>query len=72
MADCPLLQGCLFFNDKLSDTSGLGGMYKKRFCLGDNSECARHMIVKSVGREKVPTNSYPNMLDRAQAIIAQG
>jgi hypothetical protein len=72
MADCPLLPGCLFFNDKMPDTSGLGGMYKKKYCQGDNTQCARYSIVKSVGREKVPTNLYPNMLDRASTIIAQG
>jgi hypothetical protein len=71
MTDCPLLTGCLFFNDKMPDTSGLGAMYKKKYCQGDNSQCDMHMIVKSVGREKVPTNLYPNMLDRAQTIIAQ-
>jgi hypothetical protein len=72
MAECPLLKGCLFFNDKIPDNSGLGAMYKKKYCLSDNSQCARHMIVKSLGREKVPTTLYPNMLDQAQAIIAQG
>jgi hypothetical protein len=72
MAECSLLKGCLFFNDKMPDTSGLGSMFKGRYCLGDNSKCARHMIVKSLGREKVPTNLYPNMLDQAQAIMARG
>jgi hypothetical protein len=72
VADCPLLAGCLFFNDKMADTSGLGAMYKKKYCQGDNSKCGRHMIANSIGREKVPINLYPNMLDRAQAIIAQG
>lgn len=70
MAECPLLPGCLFFNDKMQDNSGLGGMFKRKYCLEDNSQCARHMIVKSLGREKVPTNLYPNMLDRAKEIIA--
>jgi hypothetical protein len=37
MADCELLAGCLFFNDKMKDDEGLGAMYKKKYCLGDNS-----------------------------------
>jgi len=72
VADCELLKGCLFFNDKMSIEGGLGAMYKKNYCQSDNSKCARYMVAKAVGREKVPTNLYPNMVDRAKEIIAQG
>ncbi len=72
MADCELLKGCLFFNDKMSIESGLGAMYKKNFCQSDNSKCARYMVAKAMGREKVPTSLYPNMTDRAKEIITQG
>jgi hypothetical protein len=29
MADCECLPGCLFFNDKMADSTGLGKIYKK-------------------------------------------
>ncbi len=29
MADCECLKGCIFFNDKMKDTEGLGAMFKK-------------------------------------------
>lgn len=72
MADCELLEGCLFFNDKMSVDEGLGAMYKNRYCQGDNSQCARYVVAKKLGREKVPANLYPNMLDKANELIAQG
>ena len=72
MADCECLNGCLFFNDKMKDTEGMGAIYKKKYCLGDNSQCARYMVFKALGKPKVPSNLYPNMVDQAKKIIAQG
>ncbi len=71
MADCELLKGCAFFNDRMPDDHGLGAIYKKKYCLGDAAACARFMIAMSVGRDKVPVNLYPNMHDQARAVIRQ-
>ena len=70
MAECILLKGCLFFNDKMPDNFGLGAIYKKRYCLADSSQCARYRVAEKVGREKVPQNLYPNMFDKIESIIA--
>jgi len=59
-----------FFNDKMKDTDGIGAMYKKRYCLTDNSRCARYMVFKKLGRPGVPVDLYPNMHERAQQILA--
>lgn len=71
MADCEFLKGRPFFND-MSVESGLGAMYKKKSCQSDNTKCARYMVVQALGREKVPINLYPNMVDRANQIISEG
>jgi len=71
MADCELLAGCLFFNDKMSMEEGIGALYKKNYCQGDNSKCARYMVAKSLGREKVPNDLYPNMHQEAEELIAK-
>ena len=71
MADCELLKGCLFFNDKMPDTVGLGAIYKAKYCLGDSALCARYVVATSLGREKVPLNLYPNMAERAHQLIAE-
>lgn len=70
MANCECLAGCPFFNDKMPDTEGLGAMIKKKYCQGDNSNCARYMIFKKLGKAAVPSNLYPNMQDRAREILA--
>jgi hypothetical protein len=72
MADCEFLNGCPFFNDKLPMEIGLGALFKKRYCQGDNSECARYMIATTLGRGKVPGDLFPNMLDKAKKLIAAG
>lgn len=69
MAECECLPGCGFYHDKMPIESGIGNLYKKNYCLGDNSECARHMVFKKLGREAVPANLYPNQLDKAKKII---
>ena len=47
MTNCECLDGCPFFNDKMSDASGLGAIFKKKCCLGDNAQCARYLISNS-------------------------
>ncbi|HEY5997584.1 MAG TPA: hypothetical protein VIU29_11220, partial [Candidatus Deferrimicrobiaceae bacterium] len=59
---CELLETCIFFNDKMADMPGTAAMYKRQFCLGDNSRCARFMVVKTIGREHVPATLFPNQL----------
>jgi hypothetical protein len=69
MAECDCLAGCPFFNDKMPDTSGLGAMYKKRYCLGDYISCARHAVKEALGKPSVPADLYPNMHDRAEELL---
>ena len=72
MAQCECLPGCPFFNDRMPDTTGLGKIYKNKYCLGENTSCARHMVMKALGKPAVPPNLYPNMRDLAQNLIRQG
>ncbi len=69
MADCTLLQGCLFFNDKMGGTPATAEIYKKRYCKGDPSGCGRFMIATTLGREKVPVDLFPNQTEQAKKII---
>lgn len=70
MADCECIAGCLFFNDKMKDKQGMGGIYKKKYCLGDKLQCARYMVFKKLGKPSVPANLYPNQLERAKEILS--
>jgi hypothetical protein len=69
MADCEKIQGCLFFNDKLADAPALADMMKQKYCKGDNSKCARYIVCIALGKENVPDNLFPSMLDRAEQIL---
>ncbi len=69
MADCELLAGCIFFNDKMTNMPTMAAMYKKDFCRGDSSKCARYMVFKALGRPSVPADLFPNMTEQAKAII---
>ena len=69
MADCECLGGCLFFNDKMADMPATANLYKTQFCKGDNTGCARHQVFRTLGKEAVPTDLYPNDTGRAKQII---
>jgi hypothetical protein len=72
VAECECMAGCPFFNDKMSDNAGLGAIYKHKYCLGDNTNCARYQVKVALGKAKVPPTLYPNMWDKAKDIIALG
>ena len=69
MADCECLPRCPFFNDNMQNMPAAANLLKKRLCRGDNSQCARHMVLEAKGKEKVPADLTPNQVERAQALI---
>jgi hypothetical protein len=50
--------------------SGLGAIYKKKYCQSDNELCARWKVLQALGAQHVPDTLYPSMMDIAQQIIA--
>jgi hypothetical protein len=71
MAECECLKGCPFFNDKMKMDEGMGLIYKKKYCLGDNSDCARYMIFKALGPGIATNDIFPNNKDKALKLIAE-
>jgi len=69
MADCELLDSCPFFNETMKSMPASAEQFKKNYCRGDNSICARFMVYKALGREKVPANLFPNQVDKAKDLI---
>lgn len=69
MAECENLAGCPFFNDRMANMPITAEMIKRKLCRGDNTDCARYMVSKAVGKEHVPANLIPNQVDRAEEII---
>ena len=71
MATCEKLSKCPFYQGKMDMDSGIGSMYKKKYCEGDKTTCARYMVATTVGPDFVTNNLYPNMLEQAKKIIAE-
>ena len=69
MANCELIEKCIFFNDKMANMPGTAASFKRRYCQDDFSGCARYMVFKALGREKVPGNLFPNQHDKAKKVI---
>ena len=68
--DCECLAACPFFNDKMTDMPGAAEQLKQRYCKGDSSGCARHMVFARLGKSAVPSDLYPDMVERAEQILA--
>ena len=71
MPECECLTGCSFFCDKRKMTPSLAEI-KQRYCQTENKICARYMVMKTLGRDKVPPDLYPFELNQAIQIIQGG
>ena len=71
MALCEKLEKCPFYQGKMNMESGLGAMYKKKYCEGDKTVCARYIVATQLGAEYVTNNLYPNMNDAANKLLAE-
>ena len=72
MAECECLEGCPFFNSKVAlmvpqETERA----KQDYCLGDNTYCARHMILTAIGKTYIPDDLVPTQLGLASRIIRE-
>ena len=70
MPACEMLERCIFFNDRMQDYPFAADQMKQRYCLDDNTECARHVVLDALGKEHVPTDLFPHDVARANRIIA--
>ena len=70
--ECPNIEKCPFFTGKMADDTGLGHIYKTKYCKGDYQNCARYKVCAKLGKEKVPLTLYPNMHEKADEIIRNG
>ncbi|MBU0728686.1 MAG: hypothetical protein KKE17_10600 [Proteobacteria bacterium] len=62
MADCELLENCLFFNDKMENMPDASEVIKEYYCRKMYKRCAR-FVYKKVTNE-VPGEFYPNDMSK--------
>jgi hypothetical protein len=72
MADCECLETCIFFNDKMVSMPTMAAIMKQNYCKTNNAECARFIVFKALGKGNVPTDLFPNNVERAKRIVAGG
>ena len=71
MAACEKLEKCPFYQGKMDINTGLGRMYREKYCEGDKTICARYIVATQLGPEYVTTSLYPNMNNVAEKILAE-
>ena len=66
---CEKLEGCPFFNEKMKNMPATAAGYKRKFCLGDNSACARFIVSEKLGPIEELKSLFPNQHDRVKQIL---
>lgn len=69
MAECELIDACASFYEKLSYMKSTARLMKGAYCQWNYSECARYIVYKVHGKEKVPVDLYPSDLDGANKLV---
>jgi hypothetical protein len=70
MADCESISTCIFFHDNMASMPDIAAMMKRRLCQGDNSKCARWIVRSKLGPASVPSDLFPNQIDRANKLVS--
>ena len=70
MADCEYQEKCIFYQKNMKKALATADMFKKRYCRGDSSLCARFIVRQTLGPLGVPTDLYPGDLERAKGILS--
>ena len=70
MAECECLSLCPFFHDKLKNMPAMAEIYKRKYCKGDSTDCARHQVFEKLGSENVPDDLFPNQNEKAVRILS--
>jgi hypothetical protein len=65
-----LFETCVFYNVRLDAMPVDAGILKEMYCRSDNSDCARFVAYKVLGRGAVPRDLLPPQLSRALELIA--
>lgn len=67
---CELVEKCPFFLGTMANMPATAEVYKRNYCFGDKSKCARYRVRQAKGPASVPMDLFPNHVERAQQIIA--
>jgi hypothetical protein len=68
---CPHLEKCPFFNGHFKHMPAVAEMAKNSYCRSDQHEgCARFIVSRAVGPERVPSDLFPDQTERVADLVA--
>lgn len=71
MGNCDHLNGCRFFEGRISAMPHFAEVFRSRYCeSGHHETCARYRVAEHYGLGAVPVEMYPNDFEAAEALIA--
>lgn len=68
--ECELLGSCSFY-EKMSGFEGAHKHLRSKYCKRNAEDCARYIVYKALGKEKIPEDLFPVEKERAFAIISR-
>ncbi len=71
MYRCTHTVTCPFFSAAVGYSPGLFEAMRDRYCLGDNSDCARFLAIEAVGRDRVPDELLPSDVDALERLMQE-
>ena len=71
MGQCEIIEECPFYQGELADKGVDVDELKEKYCRNNSLNCARYMIVQSVGKEHMPADLYPHEKAVAYGVIAE-
>lgn len=70
MKVCELLAQCTVLNEEPANMPSTARALKSRYCLGSGCRaCARYIIFRKLGKEKIPADLLPNQHDRVLDLL---
>ena len=71
MGECEYVELCHFFNDQLEGDHSQIDKMKETYCKHNNLNCARFMVVCTLGKEFLLPDLFPHEKIRAYELIAE-
>jgi hypothetical protein len=69
MNECGSLPTCVFFNEKMINMPANAEIMKDNYCRSKYEDCARYIVMKAIGKEKVPPDLFPSDRARAEQLV---
>jgi len=71
MPQCELMASCAFLAERASFLPMAARAVMARYCMENHEHCARYMVYKVLGAERVPDQLYPGEIEDAWKLILE-